>query len=402
LVDYARQVARKSGHDAIEMRHLACALPNVRPADAVALLNGRPVSVLTDLLQPLGTYFGELLATEHVTAVIDASASQRDFAPIVDAVSVLIGDAAADQDEVKTATATVAERPIETAATFEAESFEDVLAELRTLVGLEAIKAEVEQLLKIERVNRVRSERDLGRTEVVRHLVFVGNPGTGKTTVARLIGRCYAALGVLSKGTFTEVSRPDLVAAHVGQTAKKTADVIASALGGVLFIDEAYALVQGTQDYGNEAVAELLLQMENRRDDLVVIVAGYPRPIAQFVESNPGLASRFARTIEFPDYQAGELLQIFDDLCAVRSYRPDEAATELVRRHLDTLRRDAGFGNARAVRNLLDRLIGAQAMRVGDLDDPSRDELMLITAEDCRLALRENAHRPDEPTGQYL
>ena len=220
------------------------------------------------------------------------------------------------------------------------------------------------------------------------HLVFSGNPGTGKTMIARLMSRIYKVLGILSKGHLVETDRSGLVAGFVGQTAIKTSEVIQKALGGVLFIDEAYALTSATEnDYGQESVNTILKAMEDNRDDLIVIVAGYPALMQRFVKSNPGLESRFNRFLFFADYSAGEMLDIFDMRCRKSGYKLDEETHKLLESYLRKFsENNLNFGNARGVRNLFERAVSAQANRLAKQQNVSKDELMLLTAEDIRIA----------------
>ncbi len=264
-------------------------------------------------------------------------------------------------------------------------TLEQLLAELDALIGLERVKREIHRQVAVLRVEKLRGEAGLKSPTITRHLVFTGNPGTGKTTVARLVSGIYRALGLLSKGQLVEVDRSELVAGYLGQTATKTAEVVASAAGGVLFIDEAYSLTgigsQGDQ-YGQEAVDTLVKEMEDRRDDLVVIVAGYPAPMRAFIAANPGLASRFRTTIEFADYTDDELAAILATLAAGADYELLPEAAERFREVLARTPRGDTFGNGRFARNALEAAIGHHAWRLREVDAPTLDDLRQLVAKD--------------------
>ncbi|MBQ8150233.1 MAG: AAA family ATPase [Clostridia bacterium] len=269
------------------------------------------------------------------------------------------------------------------------EDIEDLKKELNEYIGLDTIKKEVESLINLVTIQKMRKDAGLPVNDMSLHMVFSGNPGTGKTMIARLMARIYKSLGILSKGHLVEVDRSGLVAGYVGQTAIKTGEVIQKALGGVLFIDEAYTLTtKGGNDYGQEAVDTLLKAMEDHRDDLIVIVAGYIELMEEFVHSNPGLESRFNRFLDFKDYTIDEMIAIFDMRCNKSGYTLADDARDLLRGLLALLSLDVkSFGNARGVRNLFERAVSAQANRLAAQDGPiTKDTLMLLTADDIRVA----------------
>lgn len=265
-------------------------------------------------------------------------------------------------------------------------TLEELLAELDGLCGLEQVKQDVKSLINLVKVRRLREEAGLPVPPMSLHLVFLGNPGTGKTTVARLLARLYHAIGVLPKGQLVEVDRSGLVAGFVGQTALKTQEVIQKAIGGVLFIDEAYALVNqdNGNDFGREAIEVLLKNMEDHRKDLVVIVAGYSQLMEKFIHSNPGLESRFNKYFYFEDYDGAQLFTILQSMCVKNGYVLTPEGEALARRELMALYedRDENFGNARDVRNLFEQAVARQSDRVARLETPTREQLMELRPED--------------------
>jgi len=257
-----------------------------------------------------------------------------------------------------------------------ARPLEELLAELDGLIGLAEVKTEVRLVANLIAVQNLRRAHGLPVVEQSRHLVFTGNPGTGKTTVARLLAQIYRTLGVAGSGQLVEADRAGLVAGYVGQTATKTTEVFTRALGGVLLIDEAYALARGGErDFGLEAIDTLVKLIEDHRDDLVVIVAGYPVEMAEFIGSNPGLSSRFPKTIHFADYTDRELLAIFASLCDRNAYTLGPSTEEAVLAWFAGQTRDKGFGNGRLARNLFEAAITRQASRVVEVKDPTDAQL---------------------------
>jgi replication-associated recombination protein RarA len=284
------------------------------------------------------------------------------------------------------------------------ERFTEVMQELDELVGMSSIKEKVRQTANFAKIQQLRVAQGLKTIPTSYHSVYTGNPGTGKTTVARLMGRIYKSLGILKKGHVVECDRSALVAEYVGQTAPKTNAVIDSALDGILFIDEAYSLAKDGEDFGREAIETLLKRMEDNRDRLIVIVAGYPNEMKRFIESNPGLHSRFTRFLEFPDYSALELCQIFGFMCRKNGLLLSADLKENLIHHFHFLHNERGenFGNARLVRNTFETIITAQATRLANLPQISPETLATLEADDLESPAQKSKETFSQKGGNYI
>ncbi len=265
------------------------------------------------------------------------------------------------------------------------EDIEDVLAELNSLIGLEKVKRLVSEIHAYIKVQKERKRMGLASEPLVLHMIFKGNPGTGKTTVARLLGRAFVSIGLLSRGHIVEVERADLVGEYIGQTAQKTRKMIDEALGGILFIDEAYSLARGGErDFGKEAIDTIVKAMEDNKEDLILILAGYRNEMDYFLKTNPGLKSRFPIHMEFSDYSIEELMRISDSMVKERQYILTPGARAKVRDilHSAFASRELAMGNARFVRNLIERAVRKQALRLAKGDKISKEQLMTIEMQD--------------------
>ena len=339
------------------------------------------------------TYYTYAMALAHTVASLDTHTG-RDELLALDAYRSLLLDAikatptrrpAKDAPGAESTAGTTAAAVVDPPA----RDLDELLDELDALVGLAEVKQEVRLVANLLQVQRLRRERGLPVTASSRHLVFTGNPGTGKTTVARLLAQIYRTLGVVSRGHLVESDRSRLVAGYVGQTATKVTAAFDEADEGVLLIDEAYALVRGSDtDFGREAIDTIVKLVEDRRDRVVVIVAGYPDEMQSFLDANPGLPSRFPRTIAFPDYSDDELMAMFESQCATGGYICDPTAVAALRSTIEATPRGKGFGNGRLVRNLFERAIERQATRLVEVRqgvgqvDPTDLELTTLTATD--------------------
>jgi stage V sporulation protein K len=284
-------------------------------------------------------------------------------------------------------------------------SLEELQAELDSLIGLESVKEQVRALVAFLEVQSRRLEHDLPEVATSQHLVFLGNPGTGKTTVARLLAHMYRAMGLLKRGHLVEVDRAALVGEYVGMTAIKTDRAVRRALDGVLFIDEAYALARAGYrgpDFGEEAIETLLKRMEDYRHRLVVIVAGYPTLMNELLDSNPGLRSRFSREITFPDYSTDELVSITEGFARQNEYRVDPAGAEELRRIFARAERGEGFGNARFARTIFEQALNAHALRLSTSGESSLEELMRLESPDFAAAAAAIGASEEPPTRRRL
>ena len=266
------------------------------------------------------------------------------------------------------------------------DTLDELMQKLNDLVGLDSVKEEVTSLINLIKIQEVRKSRGMKLIPISYHMVFTGNPGTGKTTVARLLAEIYRELGVLSKGNLVETDRSGLVAGYVGQTALKVQEKVREAMGGILFIDEAYALTfsDSPNDFGREAIDTLVKAMEDNRDDLIVIAAGYTEPMRKFIDSNPGLRSRFNKYLYFPDYEPDELTEIFRRMCTSNGYEISPEAETAIKEKFSQMyeNRNESFGNGRDVRNIFEKAVTKQATRLAGVRSPSNTQIITLEKSD--------------------
>ena len=345
------------------------------------------LSDFADMLGKLGSSATGAPATGSTKGIESKSGELEDIMKQAeDAAKELL-----DETAHQIAPATPVTEPVSEVIEDSGASLEELLGRLDSLIGLENIKQNVKSLINYVKVRKLRLEKELPNPPLSLHMVFTGNPGTGKTTVARLLSELYHAIGALSKGQLIEVDRSGLVAGFVGQTAIKTTETIKNAIGGILFIDEAYSLspdVGNGNDFGREAIETLLKLMEDNRDDLIVIVAGYSEPMEKFIASNPGLESRFNRYITFEDYNADELYEIFSSMCKKSEYALTDEAQQFARDHFSFLydNRDGNFGNARHVRNFFENIVTVHSDRISELNEHTREDLTGVILSDLEKA----------------
>lgn len=386
LRDAAVVAAKSRSHAEVAPEHVAYAIAAyfADHPDATGFM-----ARARDGLGPHGTAVHPPTVSPAALKLLDAITTEADALALL--ARLLEEEGAMDEattrggDQV-TAVRTTAPEPAGSPGTPLEETVEDVLAELDRLVGLEAVKAQVRKVIAVVRANQARAAAGYPSVSPGLHLVFTGSPGTGKTTVARLVARLYAACGALPGARLTEVDRSGLVAGYVGQTALRTAEVIRRSRPGVLFIDEAYALAPGHgADFGEEAIATLVKAMEDHRDELAVIVAGYDKEMDRFLASNPGLRSRFKTFVHFPNYGPEELARIFENLAGNAGLHIDQAVLEKARDIFHHAARTETFGNARFARSLFERAYARMALRAAEDGKIDVDELMAIAADDLHF-----------------
>jgi hypothetical protein len=392
--DEAVAIAKAYSHPTVEPRHvlwgIVAALGPAAPAEVSAatvkaLLEPHGTSYQTPVVSPAAeAALATIVDDESAkTAAIDLlkklqGGDSGDAGPATADTSIPSSPTAAATDSTATSATTATS---ETTPPASGETTDSILAELDALVGLVSVKAAVRRLIAVQMLNAERKAASLPTVNESLHVVFTGAPGTGKTTIARIIARLYGSIGVVSRGQLVEVSRADLVAGYVGQTALKVQEVVGRALGGVLFIDEAYSLAEeGSGEFGAEAIAMLVKLMEDHRDDLAVIVAGYPDEMRQFIDSNPGLRSRFTHYIDFPDYTAPELVKVFEGFAAASKVSLGAGVAARLEQLFGLALNIGNFGNARYARSLFEQSyanLASRAVADGHIDPGEGDEILV-------------------------
>lgn len=374
LEEEALSVAKRFDHSELLELHIIRALFSQFPQTHSVLSPDEIDEALSKVKSTRGSSFVISEKASQLLTKIDDNNALDLIREVATELQLNIGSVQAE--EIQTDTQTLKDSQLE-------EKLEDVLQELEQLVGLEGVKLQIRKLVNVHQANKVRLENQLPSVPVGLHLVFTGSPGTGKTTVARLIARAYKAIGLLPKGQLVEVDRANLVAGYVGQTALKVQEAVAKAQGGILFIDEAYSLsADSGAGFGDEAISTIVKAMEDHRDSLAVIVAGYKEPMESFIKSNQGLRSRFQNTLTFEDYNTDQLLEIFVKLSKDYKIIVPEDVQSNVKNYLLQVKPGGELGNARFVRNVFERMFLSLSQRAAEDGHINLDEVTTFEIAD--------------------